>query len=148
MSIVNQLWEIYVPCVFNDGAPVRTRHHREWDRQVRQISGGLTVLKPAVGQWENEGRLFHERVIPVRIAATRAEMEQVAAITIRHYEQLAVMYYLVSEECVVHYAGELEQARFVRKFTLEHQDGGCPHGHGRMGGDCPECVREREEGAR
>lgn len=43
-----------VPCNFNDGTPVRTRHHREWDRQVRKISGGLTILPPSKGQWQNE----------------------------------------------------------------------------------------------
>ena len=108
------LWEILVPCQYNDGEPVRTRHHREWDRQVRQITGGLTILKPAVGQWVHEGELFKERVIPVRIVATDRQISQIVDITIRHYQQIAVMYYVVSERCVLYYATPAQQERFTR----------------------------------
>lgn len=110
-----ELWEILVPCNWNDGKPIRTRHHRVWDERVRRITGGLTVLKPGKGQWEHEGELFHDRVIPVRLMATRGQMEQVADITIQHYEQLAVMYYQVSSACVIWNATEEQKERFVRE---------------------------------
>lgn len=43
------LYEILVPCQTNQGKPIRTRQHREWDRRVRLITGGLTILPPAKG---------------------------------------------------------------------------------------------------
>ncbi|AAT69496.1 gp20 [Alphaproteobacteria phage PhiJL001] len=116
---MSQLWEILVPCNWNDGRPVRTRHHREWDRRVRSETGGLTVLAPGKGQWEHEGVLYRDRVIPVRIMATEEQMRRVADITIQHYEQLAVMFYLVSERAFIQDATEEQQSKFIRGFTSE-----------------------------
>ena len=92
-----KLWEILVPTL-RDNKPVRTRSHKEWDRRVREISNGLTILKPGVGQWTSpDGELFIERMIPVRIACSKEQIEQIAALTADFYKQIAVMYYLVSE---------------------------------------------------
>jgi hypothetical protein len=66
-----QLWEILVPTVRNDGSPIRVRFHRVWDSHVRKISGGLTILPVAKGQWLDGDKLYAERMIPVRILATR-----------------------------------------------------------------------------
>jgi hypothetical protein len=80
------LYQIMVPCNFNDGKPVRTRHHREWDRQVRKITGGMTILPPSKGQWidKNSGELYVDRVIPVNLIATAEQMDIIANITMRH----------------------------------------------------------------
>lgn len=98
---MKELWEILVPCAWNSGRPIRTRHHRRWDERVRAISGGLTVMKPAIGQWVNEGAVYHERMIPVRIACTREQIQLIMDITAKHYEQLAVMAYRVSDEVII-----------------------------------------------
>jgi len=100
------VWEILVPCVRNNGRPIRTRCHREWDSQVRRITGGLTVLPPVKGQWvAPDGQLFAERMIPVRIVATEPEIERIADMTAKFYDQLAVMFYLVSANVrIKHYA--------------------------------------------
>lgn len=95
------LWEILVPCQWNTGRPVRTRHHKEWDRRVRAIAGGLTIHKPAKGQWVHEGALFEERMIPVRVRCSDDQINKIGQITIQHYKQLAVMFYLVSNYCVI-----------------------------------------------
>lgn len=95
------LWEIMVPTVRNDGAPIRTRQHREWDRRVRAVAGGLTVLKPARGQWVHQGKLYAERMIPVRIACTREEIERIIDITLDFYQQIEVMAYRVSDEVII-----------------------------------------------
>lgn len=93
------LWEILVPTVMND-KPIRTRYHRVWDSKVREISGGLTILKPAKGQWTAPtGQLFAERMIPVRIACSEEQIEQIMAITLDYYKQEVIMAYRVSE-CV------------------------------------------------
>lgn len=99
------LWQILVPCQFNNGKPVRTRHHKEWDRQVRKITGGLTILPPSKGQWvdESDGKLYVDRVIPVNIIATETDMDAVCNITMRHYDQLAVMYFKLSDVAIIKY---------------------------------------------
>ena len=96
------LWEILVPCVRNDGRPIRARHHRVWDAKVRAISGGLTIMKPARGQWidPHECKLYEERMIPVRFVATREQMEEIVDMTCVYYEQLAVLCYRIADEVV------------------------------------------------
>ncbi len=98
------LWEILVPTVRNDGRPFRTRYHRVWDAKVREISGGLTVMSVAKGQWKSpDGKFFLERMIPVRIIATKDQIEDIVQMTIKYYEQIAVLAYLVSEQVVLRY---------------------------------------------
>ncbi len=76
-----------------------------WDQKVRQIANGLTILAPAKGQWVSQtGELFAERMIPVRIACTKDQIELISDMTAAYYDQLAIMYYLVSEVVVIkHY---------------------------------------------
>ncbi len=109
------MWEILVPTVRRvtsapsktgepqpAGKPYTTRYHRVWDAKVRAITGGLTILTPAKGQWvSGEGELFVERMIPVRIAATRSQIEKIIDLTLQYYDQLAVMCYKVSDEVII-----------------------------------------------
>lgn len=97
-----KFYEILVPTVSNEGKPFRTRYHKVWDAKVRQITGGLTIISPIKGQWiSNNGELFRERMIPVRIACTKEQIETVADITAAYYKQHAIMYYLISEEVTI-----------------------------------------------
>ena len=98
------LWEILVPTIRNDGRPIRLRFHKVWDAKVREISGGLTIMPVAKGQWIFQEKLFQERMIPVRIIATRSEMDLIIAMTLEYYEQLAVLAYKVSEEVILRHA--------------------------------------------
>ncbi len=99
---MNYLWEILVPTIRNNGKPYRTRYHRVWDSKVRNIAGGLTILTPAKGQWISpKGKLFAERMIPVRISCTREQIYQIMDMTASYYEQEAVMCYKISEEVIV-----------------------------------------------
>lgn len=99
------MWEILVPTQRNDGKPVRTRHHKEWDKRVRKISGGLTILPVSKGQWVSpEGQLFSERMIPVRVIATEKQMEKIVKITLQHYpDQIAVLAYEISTKVLLRY---------------------------------------------
>lgn len=111
------MWEILVPCNWNNGVPIRTKHHRQWDEKVRAITKGLTIFKPGKGQWVNlQGDLYIDRIIPVRVAATAEQMQEIAKITIRHYSQEAVMYYLVSEKLVLEFATPKDREKFHRKI--------------------------------
>ena len=99
---MKQLWEILVPTQSNDGKPYRTRYHKVWDKKVYTITGGLTVLAPTKGKWVGpEGSCFEERMIPVRIVATREEIEKVIDMTMIYYDQLAVLAYKISTEVIL-----------------------------------------------
>lgn len=99
------MYEILVPTVRrSDGAPIRTRFHRVWDDKVRAISGGLTILTPAKGQWLSpDGTLFRERMIPVRIIATAEQMAEIVKMTAAYYDQLAVLAYRISDEVILYH---------------------------------------------
>lgn len=99
----SSLWEILVPTQWNTGKPIRTRHHKEWDKKVRKITGGLTILTPAKGQWVSPtGQLYAERMIPVRIVASRKQMDEVIKVTFKHYhDQLAILAYKISDEVLL-----------------------------------------------
>jgi hypothetical protein len=93
------LWEILVPTRFDDTQEaISLDHHREWDRLVREVSGGLTMLRSATGQWVHMGEVQEERVIPVRLIATREQMEEIAKFTARYYRQKVIMAYKISDE--------------------------------------------------
>ena len=96
------LWEILVPTTRNDGRPFHTRYHRVWDREVERISGGMTLMPVANGRWTApDGTRYAERMIPVRILATRDEMSRIVDYTIRYYEQLAVLAYEISSNVIL-----------------------------------------------
>lgn len=101
------MWEILVPTErrATPGKYYRTKYHRVWDGKVREITGGLTVMAPARGQWVNPitGELFKERMIPVRILATRDEIEKVVDLTLKYYDQIAVLCYKISDEVILKY---------------------------------------------
>lgn len=80
--------------------PVTTKYHRLWDKKVYEITGGLTILQPVIGYWVDtmDGEKFRERMIPVRIACTEPQIEVIADITAKHYNQRAVMYYRVADQ--------------------------------------------------
>ena len=93
------LWEILVPTQFDDTKEeIAAEHHRDWDRRVREVSGGLTMLRSATGQWVHLGEVQQENVIPVRLIATREQMEEIAKFTARHYRQKVIMVYKISDE--------------------------------------------------
>jgi hypothetical protein len=100
------LWEILVPVADNNGRRFTVRHHREWDRNVEKVAGGLTVLKAAKkGVWVSpNGKRFMDQMIPVRVACSKRQIENIAALTAAHYKQKAVMFYLLSSRVFIkHY---------------------------------------------
>lgn len=93
-----KIYEILVPTQFNCGKPIRTRYHRVWDNKVKCITGGLTILPPTInGYWESDdGELYAERMIPVRIMCTSQQIQEIAEMSLKYYEQKAIMYYEIS----------------------------------------------------
>lgn len=95
------LWEILVPTQGNDGTPFTTRHHRQWDTFVKNLAGGMTLVRPVRGSWVHESAEHTERMIPVRIMCTREQIEKICKETARHYDQIAVLASLVSAENIM-----------------------------------------------
>ncbi len=102
------LWEILVPAHSNEGLEFSMEHHRAWDENVRSISGGLTILRTAKGQWlDPDDQLFLDRMIPVRVYCTEEEIDRIIHLTISHYDQKAVMAYQVSSYVKIVYRKEI-----------------------------------------
>ena len=98
-----KLWEILVPASSTD-KPIKLSHHKAWDKKVRSLAGGLTIMKPAHGEWISPlGKLHRDRVIPVRIMCSKDVIDKIATITIEHYDEEAVMYFAVSSEAIIKY---------------------------------------------
>lgn len=95
------LYEILIPTI-KDGKPVTTRYHRVWDAKVRSITGGLTILKPAIGNWiDKENKLYIERMIPVRVMCTLEQINTIVDFSAKYYNQKAIMYYELSNKCYI-----------------------------------------------
>ena len=96
-----ELFRILVPTVRNDGRPFRTRYHRVWDAKVREISGGLTICTPVVGQWEDKddnNTLYKERMIPVEIACTTSEFLKILTMSKTYYDQIKMYGFKLSSK--------------------------------------------------
>lgn len=102
------VWEILVPTMHIDPKrPIKTRYHRIWDEKVRCITGGLTICHPAKGHWISpSGEVFVERMIPVRIIATKEQMEQIVDLTLDYYNQEAVLAYEIAHKFIFRHAAE------------------------------------------
>ena len=120
------LYEIIVPTIYGDTMkPIRTAHHKEWDKFVQSITGGLTIFAVGKGKWvDSDGTEYPERVIPVRVMVEEeifipefddlfnfkpriyetSQIDKIVKFTLSHYRQKAVMYYKVSDNVQVVYA--------------------------------------------
>ena len=94
------MYEILVPTMHRlTNKPISVKFHRVWDKKVYEISGGITIMPPTRGKRVcNEGNLYDERMIPVRIVCTASEMEEIIKMTMSYYDQLAVLAYKLSDE--------------------------------------------------
>lgn len=145
------MWEILIPTKSNEGKPFRTRYHRVWDAKVREIYGGLTILPVVKGQWLDGVVLYHnERMIPVRIIATREEIEKIIDVTIVYYAQKAVLAYRVADEVVLRTEADLKGKKKKTGDPLCKACRGSGHDGGSDGTDgtpmrdpgkgyCPKC---------
>ena len=104
------LYEILVPTIYGDTIkPIRTKHHKEWDKRVQKITGGLTIMSPAKGKWVYEGIEYPEKVIPVRIMCSENDIAKIVDMTIEHYRQKCVMHYRISDEVKITYAKQFRK---------------------------------------
>ena len=95
-----KLWEILIPKYTNNKKKYSVKHHRVWDKKVREVSGDITILKPAKCQWINpSGKMFEDEMIPARLLCSEKNMAQIVEFTMNHYnDQEAILVYVVSED--------------------------------------------------
>jgi len=99
---MKKLYEILVPKFSNDGLEYTVLYHNKWDDKVREIAGGLTIMRSARGVWTDEvGKTYQETMIPVRIMCKPSEMDRIIDMTLEYYDQKAVIAYVVSIEVVL-----------------------------------------------
>lgn len=93
------VWEVLVPVRANDGKKFKKKFHRAWDARVREVAGGLTIMKPGKGQWISPaGQLYQERMIPVRIVCTEPQIQDVARLVREHYDQEVAAVFMIGQE--------------------------------------------------
>jgi hypothetical protein len=102
-----ELWEILVPASNNKDKKFSYEHHKEWDAFVKQITGGVTIMKTAKGQWLSPtGKLYVDRMIPCRIVCNEEQMNEIINFTIEHYDQEAVLAYKISNNVILKYKNQ------------------------------------------
>jgi hypothetical protein len=104
------LWEILIPAFSNSFDEFSVEYHQEWDHYVQSLAEGLTIFKKSKGIWIGPDNVqFKEEMIPVRISCSKTQIESIANFTAAHYQQKAVMFYLISTEVyIVHYNKKLK----------------------------------------
>lgn len=104
---MKNIYEILVPAS-NRKEKFSYEHHKVWDSFVTSVAGGVTINKSAKGEWYSpEGELYRDRMIPCKIACTREQLDRIIDFTIKHYEQEAVMAYLISNEVIIKHKSEV-----------------------------------------
>jgi len=104
MEMRTYMWEILVPYNDNKGTKYPIQHHWDWDSFVKTLTNGLTIHKKAKGQWvSQDGTLFKDQMIPVRILCTEKVIEDIIQFTLEHYDQEAVLAYEVSNNVKLRY---------------------------------------------
>ena len=97
-----ELWEILVPASNNKDLQFTYEHHKEWDEYVKNLTGGVTIMKTAKGQWVSpDGKLYIDRMIPCRIVCTEDQISDIIDFTIEHYSQEAVLAYRISTNVIL-----------------------------------------------
>jgi len=94
-----KVYKILVPANNNQGSEFSIEHHHQWDEFVRQLVGGVTIMKSVKGQWINpHGQLYTDKIIPCEISCTKEQIKKIAKFTKQHYRQEAVAYYKISNK--------------------------------------------------
>lgn len=97
----SRLWEILIPTCSNMGVEYTIEHHKKWDKEAKKISKGITIFSLVKGQWKNpRGKIFSEKMIPVRLRATTEEIKKIGQYTLKHYKQEVTWVYEVSSNII------------------------------------------------
>lgn len=97
---MKSLYRILIPTLYEDTrTPVRIKHHREFDKQVLKIAGGMTIFVPTIkGLWTDKEKVYVDRTVPVDIYCTKKQIERIAKFAKQHYRQLSIMYFEITDK--------------------------------------------------
>ena len=102
-----ELWEVLVPASNNNQLRFTYAHHKKWDAYVKKLTGGVTIMKVAKGEWVSpNGTLYVDRMIPCRIVCTEEQISDIVDFTIDHYKQEAVLAYRISTNVILRHKTE------------------------------------------
>ncbi len=102
-----ELWEILVPASNNKDQKFTYEHHKKWDTFVKEVTGGVTVMKTAKGEWVSPtGKLYVDRMIPCRIVCNEEQISEIIDFTIEHYNQEAILAYKISNNVILRHKTE------------------------------------------
>ena len=111
------MWEILVPAYDNKGKYFSYEHHKAWDEFVKNLTGGLTIMKTAKGQWmSSSGELYTDKMIPCRIVCTKKQINVIIDFTIEHYNQEAVLAFRISDFVILRHRDVMLE---TKKITEE-----------------------------
>jgi len=100
-----KLWEIFVPTHHPSGPKIGEVYHEMWDQYVSELAGGLTIYSPLKGRWQDNGTMIKEGMIPCRIVCEEGQIELIAQMTAKHYQQKEILYWKVSDEVYLYQHG-------------------------------------------
>ena len=113
------LWEILVPTEFREepGRYYKRKYHKIFDAYVLKICGGITIYPVTKGEWssEDEDAVYSERMIPCRIFATEEEIRYICDFAAKHYNQLAIFAYVVSNKVIIRHYDHFGKDVFCKK---------------------------------
>jgi len=119
-----ELWEILVPASNNKEKKFTYKHHKQWDAFVKELTGGVTIMKTSKGQWVSPtGQLYIDRMIPCRIVCNEEQMNKIVNFTIEHYDQEAVLAYRISDNVILRHKNEIEQEKWFWETWFEKSKG-------------------------
>ena len=98
-----KLWEILIPKYSNEKELFSETHHDKWRLRVLEMTSGLTQLDQVKGYWVHNKKTYIEDMIPIRVICNDTNVEKIIEETITHYDQKAVLAYVISSEVKLEY---------------------------------------------
>lgn len=131
--MTKEIWEILVPASNDRDLKFTHSHHKAWDAYVKNVTGGVTIMKTAKGEWVSpSGKTHTDRMIPCRIVCTEEQVSDIIDFTIAHYSQEAVLAYRISTNVILRHRDEMLEAtkpKFLSTLITEGTIGSCPKCH-------------------
>mgnify|MGYP003395241913 CR=1 FL=1 len=97
---MKNLYEILIPVADNDGKTFSNAHVTKFWDLIIATANGLTVMPNVKGFWVDGGRTFTDENTPLRVVATKDEIRFIAHQAKSHFNQLAILYYKISDDVV------------------------------------------------
>lgn len=102
---MKNLYEILIPIADNAGFVFSDSHRKLFFDMLIGETSGLSILPNLQGFWEEKGKIYEDINTPLRVICTGEDIKRFANTAKEHFDQLAILYYQISDN-VVFYTGE------------------------------------------